>query len=113
MLKSNKEKQRGISQKHLAHDQMKAGLLGAPGTRFRCTPGLWCRTSLLLFPPRIAEVKPLRGRVSLLSDKPSVSASISISRAVLGFWPVKNLRPQPKTLTVNSKISPRGSRDIS
>lgn len=35
------------------------------------------------------------------------------SRAVLCFCPVKNLKPQPKSLTVNSKISWRESRDIS
>lgn len=50
MLKSNKEKQRGISQKHLAHDQMKAGLLGAPGTRFRCTPGCGAGLHYFSFP---------------------------------------------------------------
>jgi len=111
MLESNKENQCGVNQKQLARDQTKAGLPGAPGTSFLCAAGLWRRAALLPFPPR--EVKPLRGEASCLTDKPSVAASISISRAVLGFCPVKNLRPQPKPLTVDSKISLRGSRALS
>lgn len=76
MLKSNTKKQCNTNQKHLAHDQVKAGLLVAPGTCFPCAPGLWCGTSLLPFPPHVAEGKPLWIRVCCLTDKPSVSASI-------------------------------------